>query len=391
MKVLLIHNYYQSTHVGGEDLVFEQEKNALISSLGIDNVFTYTVSNDNLKKIKLFFSIWHNLVHAKKISQLIKKNNIDVVHVHNYFPILTSSIFKSAKKAGAKVVYTLHNYREWCLSGLFYRKNKPECYDCTNLKLAVQGIKQGCYRGSRFQSLLAALAYAYYKINNHLDYVDKFFILSETQQKILKKIQTPILSVSEIKPSFIPVIQQDKFLSQEIRTNYLYVGRLETIKGIDILLNAWQTLDPGFVLEIVGTGEIQAILQQKYRKNTNIIFLGKLPREQVLEKMAKAKYVIHPGIVEETQGLTLLEALGQGTPVIGFSIGTRKEYIQNGYNGFLCAPGNINTVIIQAERVFVEQPELYNQFCQQAIKSVQKFSPDEITKKQLEIYQGLLN
>ena len=267
MKILLIHNYYQSTHVGGEDLVFEQEKNALISSLGVDNVFTYTVSNDKLNKVKLLFSIWHNWIHAKKISDLIKNNNIDIVHVHNYFPILTSSILKAAKKAGAKVVYTLHNYREWCLSGLFFRKNKPECYDCSNSILAIQGIKQGCYRGSKFQSLLAALAYAYYKMSNHLDYVDKFFILSDTQQKILKKIQTPILSVSEIKPSFISVRQQDKFLSQEARKNYLYVGRLETIKGIDILLSVWQKLDPSFVLEIVGTGENQAILQQKYRKN----------------------------------------------------------------------------------------------------------------------------
>lgn len=390
MKILLIHNYYQSTHIGGEDLVFEQEKNVLISSLGIDNVFTYTVSNDKLNKFKLLFSIWDNLCHAKKISQIIKENNIDIVHVHNYFPILTSSILKAAKKAGAKVVYTLHNYREWCLSGLFYRKNKTECYDCANLKLAMPGIKQGCYRGSKLQSLVAALAYFYYKMNNHLDYVDRFFILSETQKKILKKIQTPIFSVSQIKPSFVPVIQEKALSTREERTHYLYVGRLETIKGIDILLNIWQKLDPSLVLEVVGSGENEAILQQKYRKNANVIFLGKLPREQVLEKMATAKYVIHPGIVEETQGLTLLEAMGQGTPVIGFSIGTRKEYIQDGYNGFLCAPGNIEAIIIQAERVFSERAELYNQLCQQAIKSVKDFSPNEITKKQLEIYQDLL-
>lgn len=390
MKILLIHNYYQSTHVGGEDLVFEQEKNALISELGSDNIFTYTVSNDNLKKFKLFFSIWTNLYHAKKINQLVKKHHINIVHVHNYFPILTPRIFKAARKAGAKVVYTLHNYREWCLSGLFYRKNKTECYDCVDLKFAMPGIKQGCYRGSKLQSLLAALAYFYYKINNHLSCVDKIFILSETQNNILKKIKTPILSVSQIKPSFIPVIQESKLLNQEMRENYLYVGRLEKIKGIDILLNVWQKLDPGFVLEIVGSGEEGAILQQKYKKFPNIIFLGKLPREQVIDKIAKAKYLIHPGIVEETQGLTLLEAMGQGTPVIGFAVGTRKEYIQDRYNGFVCMPGNIHSVIHQAESIFVQNPDLYNQLCQQAIKSVQKFSPNEITKKQLAIYQDLL-
>lgn len=390
MKILLVHNYYQSTHVGGEDLVFEQEKNALITSLGIDNVFTYTVSNDNLNKVKLFFSIWRNLYHAKKIHQLIKENSIHIMHVHNYFPILTPSIFKAAKSAGAKVVYTLHNYREWCLSGLFYRQKKTECYDCAKLILAIPGIKQGCYRGSKLQSLLAALAYAYYKKNNHLNYVDKFFILSETQNKILKKIQTPIVSDVKIKPSFVPVMEQNTFVDIDKRKDYLYVGRLESIKGIDILLNVWKKCDPSFVLEIIGSGSDEAALHQQYKKYPNIVFLGKLPREQVIAKMAEAKYVIHPGIVEETQGLTLLEAMGQGTPVIGFFVGTRKEYIQDAYNGFLCAPANIKSVINHAENVFIQHPERYHQLCQQAITSVQRFSSNKIIENQLETYRALL-
>lgn len=388
MKILLVHNFYQSTHTGGEDLVFEQEKKALIAALGADNVFNYSANNDKLNKFKLMFTIWHNFTHAKNIYNLIKENNIQIMHVHNYFPMLTPGIFKAAKKAGAKVVYTLHNYREWCLSGLFYRKNKPECYDCAQLQLPIQGIKSACYRGSKIQSLLAGLAYFHYKKNNYLVYVDKFFVLSKIQENILQKIQTPIILKTKIKPSFIESLSTKNSPKISDRKNYLFVGRVEEIKGIEILLAVWQKLDDRFVLEIIGTGPSQKVLQQKY-KNNNIIFLGKLPREQVLEKMAQAKYVIHPGIVQETQGLTILEALAQGTPVIGFAIGTRKEYIQNNYNGFLGNISNLEEMLIKAEEIVTIKPDYYALLCEQAVLSAQPYLASKITLKQLELYREL--
>jgi glycosyltransferase involved in cell wall biosynthesis len=389
MKVLLVHNFYQSTHVGGEDLVFEQEKKALITALGENNIFTYSAANDNLNKFKLIFTIWHNFIHAKKIYNLIKKHNIHIMHVHNYFPLLTPGIFRAAKKAGAKVVYTLHNYREWCLSGLFYRPNKPDCYDCVDLQLPIPGIKHACYRGSKIQSLFAGLAYFYYKKTKHLNFVDRFFVLSDTQQKILQKIQTPIILKAKIKPSFIESLQAKNKLDLRDRKNYLFVGRLEEIKGIDILLEVWQKLDARFLLEIVGTGPSQQHLQQKYKNNDNIVFMGKLPRERVLIKMAQAKYVIHPGIVQETQGLTILEALAQGTPVIGFAIGTRKEYIQENYNGFLGNISNLEEMIINAEEIFTTKPDEYALLCEQAALSVKPHLPEAITLKQLELYHEL--
>ncbi len=393
-KILLVHNFYQSTHIGGEDLVFEQEKNALISALGAENVFTYTVSNDSLQthkisKIKLIFNIFHNISHAKKIQVLIKEHNIHIMHVHNYFPLLTPSIFKAAKKAGAKVVYTLHNYREWCLSGVLYRADKPECFDCVKLKLPISGIKNACYRNSRVQSFLAGLAHFYYKVNKHLDYVDRFFILSETQEKVLQKIQTPILARAKIKPSFIDAAEGGRgtVLSAH-KKNYLFVGRLESIKGIELLLEVWQNMDASYVLEIIGSGPSQIALEEKY-KQPNIIFLGKLPRDQVLIKMAQAKYLIHPGLVQETQGLTILEALAQGTPVVGLDIGTRQEYIQDNHNGFLCKTIDLKGNIIKSEQLFRQQPERYEMLCKQAVLSSQRHLPSHITSKQLELYRAL--
>ena len=58
MKILIIHNKYQSKNIGGEDIVYKNELNALRKKLGCENVFYYEVSNDDINKFKLFFEIW---------------------------------------------------------------------------------------------------------------------------------------------------------------------------------------------------------------------------------------------------------------------------------------------------------------------------------------------
>src|SRR5690606_27779666 len=160
MNILLVHNYYQTHHVGGEDKIFEDEKRALTEKLGEDKVYVYTVNNDQIRKWKIPFTIFFNFSHYRNIRQLIKQHNIKIVHIHNFFPLLTPSIFKAAYKEGAKVIQTLHNYRWWCLNGTFFDHNlKKNCERCAFKKWKFPGIQQKCYRKSWLQSLVAAMAF----------------------------------------------------------------------------------------------------------------------------------------------------------------------------------------------------------------------------------------
>ena len=118
MNILIIHNKYQSNNIGGEDIVYKNELQSLQEKLGEKNVYSYEVSNDDISKIKLIFGIWFSLKYYKEIKKIVKENSIDLVHVHNFYPLLTPSVFKAAKDTGAKVVHTLHNYRLWCISGI---------------------------------------------------------------------------------------------------------------------------------------------------------------------------------------------------------------------------------------------------------------------------------
>ncbi len=378
MKILIIHNKYQTKNIGGEDIVFFNELNALTERLGDDNIFSYDTSNDNLSKIKLLFNIWFSLKHYKAVFDLVKANNIDIVHVHNFFPMLTPSVFKAAKDAGAKVIHTLHNYRWWCISGIFYRKGYGICEACLENKLT--SIVHKCYRGSVIQSIFAQMSFLFYKYYKPFHLIDSYFVLTSFQREKLIHIGLDATKII-IKPNFIV----DYPLDNDIKSGYIFVGRLEESKGIEILINVWKELGNEYKLTVVGTGELEVKLMSQ-KLSSNISFLGKKSHEETLRLISRSKYLIQPSLWYETFGLTIIEAMSLGIPVIGFEIGTRPDFIIHNVNGFLCEPQTLKSTIIMSENI-----SNYNFLSKNAIIDSKQYSEDIIINKQIEIYGKIVN
>jgi glycosyltransferase involved in cell wall biosynthesis len=78
-------------------------------------------------------------------------------------------------------------------------------------------------------------------------------------------------------------------------------------------------------------------------------FLGALPQQQVVEKMASASLMAVPSL-EEAFGLVNAEAASVGTPVVGSSVGGMREVIIDGETGFLAPPGDPNAL---AEKIII--------------------------------------
>lgn len=335
MKILLVHNRYQSKNIGGEDIVYEQELESLKKKLGEDAVLSYEVSNDNINKFELLFQIWFSRKYYENIKSLVLQEKVDIVHIHNFFPILTPSVFKGAKDGGAIVIHTLHNYRLWCISGILYRDGYGICEVCTRKKFTLAGIFNKCYRDSLLQSIAAQVAFWFYRAMGAFNSIDYFFVLTNFQREKVKS-----LGISEnkiiLKPNGLSISFKSK--TQREKQGYIYVGRLEESKGIYELLGVWSRLDKRFVLTVIGSGKLEEALRNKFLKYDNIVFKGKCNREETLRSIAGSKYLIQPSLWYETFGLTIIEAMSLGTPVIGFDIGTRKELIKHGVNGFLCTP-----------------------------------------------------
>jgi glycosyltransferase involved in cell wall biosynthesis len=379
LKLLVIHNSYQSTNIGGEDIVYKNELRALQKKLGKENVYSYVISNDDLSKLKLIVSIWFSLKYYKEIKRIIQENEIDLVHIHNFFPLLTPSIFKASKDAGAKVIHTLHNYRLWCISGMFYRDEYGICELCTRHKFSLQGILNKCFRKSLIQSVVAQLSFWFYNITKIFDNIDYFFVLTKFQKEKVRS-----LGIDEKKIILKPNCLDFTFDTVEKKNGYIYVGRLEKSKGLIELLEVWDNLDKKYKLTIIGSGDIEEELREKY-KNPNITFKGICLRDETLLSISKSKYLIQPSIWYETFGLTIIEAMSYGVPVIGFNIGTRNDFIEDGVNGFISTVDELKNTV---EKSF-EYHE-YNILSSNALLKAKEFSNDYVMKHQIDIYKSIL-
>lgn len=379
MKLLIIHNKYQSNNIGGEDIVYQNELESLQSKLGKENVLFYEVSNNDISKSKLLFEIWFSSKHYKNIKKIVQKNQIDIVHIHNFFPLLTPSVFKAAKNGGVKVIHTLHNYRLWCISGIFYRDGYGICEKCIKDRFSLAGILNKCYRKSMLQSVVAQMAFWFYKITKVFDNIDYFFVLTNFQKEKVKS-----LGIDESKIILKPNSLSVSFDAKKEKQGYIYVGRLEESKGIYELLNVWKQLDECFILTIIGGGDIEDDLKKEF-KAANIIFKGKCSREVTLKNIASAKYLIQPSILYETFGLTIIEAMSLGVPVVGFDIGTRGDFIQDRINGFLSNRDHLKEVI---EKSYDYKD--YEDLSKQAVETAKLYENEYIIEKQIKIYKKIL-
>lgn len=379
MKLLIIHNRYQSNNIGGEDIVFGNELSALQELLGEENVLSYEVSNDEISKLKLLFTIWFSFEHYQKIKKIVQEEKIDIVHVHNFFPLLTPAIFKAAKKGGAKVVHTLHNYRLWCISGILYRDGYGICELCVKKRFSLHGVVNKCYRKSLSQSLVAQLAFLFYKATKVFDFIDYFFVLTNFQKE-----KITLLGVDEDKIILKPNSLRLSLDIQKEKQDYIYVGRLEESKGIYELLKVWSNLDAKYRLIVVGGGDVSENLRLTYERE-NIFFKGKCTQELTLKYISKSKYLIQPSLWYETFGLTIMEAMSFGVPVIGFDIGTRVDFIEDGFNGFLSKKEDLQTTI---EKSFDYKE--YDSLSKNAMESAKLYENSFVISKQIEIYKKIL-
>jgi glycosyltransferase involved in cell wall biosynthesis len=253
------------------------------------------------------------------------------------------------------------------------------CEACVGKRFGVPAVLNRCYRNSFTQSLAGSMAFAWYQLQDYAKNIDAYFALSQFQYQKVK----PLLNGSTlfIKPN--PIDEPGVFLDPAKRKDFLFVGRLEAAKGIELLLNTWLQLPNTFHLNVIGASDDPALIQKYTRPN--ISFLGKRPHEEVLQHMARAKYLLHTSLTYETFGLTMVEALARGTPVIGLNIGTRPEFITHGKNGFLCTPSELKQTLITANDY-----THYDTLSANAIQSVKPFYAQTVIAKQVALYQQML-
>lgn len=341
MKILVVHNYYRLS--GGEDTVVEREVN-LLRRFG-QEVETYFRNNSEMddwslgrKALLPLESTWSGSA-SREIENRIQSFRPDIVHFHNTQFLVSQSAYHVCRKLGVPVIQTLHNPRLLCPAGTCVYQGQT-CEDCKGRRLAIPGIVRGCYRNSRITTAMVAATQMVHGLLRSGSLVSRYICSTETYRQKFIEAGLPPSSLA-VKPHFV---DPDPLPSSVCKAGAyaLYVGRLEDVKGVPTLLEAWRNHlgDLPLVLRGVGPLEERVQAQLPYLKNATLL-KDRMTTEQLNSLMAEAKLLVWPSHgLYETFGLVAAEALCCGTPVIGSDTGVAQEMIADGENGLLFRAGD---------------------------------------------------
>lgn len=334
MRVLVCHNFYQQP--GGEDQVFAAEVE-LLRAHGHD-VRTLELHNDavaSMGKLKLAATTIWNRKSAALVRDAVQAHGSEVVHFHNTFPLFSPSVYFAARRQGAAIVQTLHNYRLLCAAATLYRQGAP-CERCLG-RSVIPAVKHRCYRDSRGASAVTAAMLTIHRgMGSYARGVDAYIALTHFARR--KFIEGGFKEDQLfVKPNFVapdpgPGPGDGRFA--------LFVGRLTEEKGVAPLLAAWQEVGDAIPLRICGDGPMADVVGEAVRTTAGVQWLGRRPLAEVIDLMGRATMLIFPSLWYEGLPRTIVESFARGTPVIASRLGSLIELIEDGRTGEHFEPGN---------------------------------------------------
>jgi glycosyltransferase involved in cell wall biosynthesis len=353
LRVILVHNRYQQP--GGEDIGVQDERGVLQSHghevrlLQTDNDHIHGLTAQAHTAVNTIYSPASRRRMALELSEFAP----DLVHVHNFFPVFSPSVYYACHAAGVPVVQTLHNFRLLCPGTFFFRGGKV-CEDCLGKSFAWSGVLHACYRGSRTGSaVVGAMGSLHRWIGTFERRVRVVIALTEFSRQ--KFIQGGFSGRNiAVKPPFVDV---DPGIGQGEGGYALFVGRLSEEKGIPTLLEAWRKLGKCIPLRIVGSGNLENRVREEAAVNPGIEYLGFQARPQINRLMQNAAALIFPSVWYEGVPRTILESFAAGTPVIASRIGAMESLIEHGRSGLHFNPGDVQDLIGQVEWMLSHSPE----------------------------------
>jgi glycosyltransferase involved in cell wall biosynthesis len=227
---------------------------------------------------------------------------------------------------------------------------------------------------------------------------DRFIAVSEEMKKEMiacgiseDRIQRIPNAVNTNK--FAPVSEERKRLLKKRfslspeQTVFLFLGRLEPRKGVDILLQAWKKYSPGFLL-IVGAGPEEQRLKQISAdiKNVMINAESRFP----LDFYQCADVFVFPSVKEGFPGV-VLEAMSCGLPCIATKIGGVTDQIEHRKQGLLVSPGDADELANAIQYVALN-PEERTEWGREARETVlRRFDVSRISADYHFLYAELLS
>jgi len=266
-------------------------------------------------KLSMLFThqLGRPVTHARQLSDLLDGRDFDIIWFHNVSLVGGPGVLCYGK--GLKL-YEAHEHWLVCETHVLWQDNerpceKPHCLSCT-------------LRHNRPPQLWRRTG----MLDREARHVDAFIAKSEFSRD--KHHAFGFQREMEVIPYFLPDIPpQAEMIAPQTKPYFLFVGRLEKIKGVQDVIPAFAG-EEGPDLLIAGTGEYEEALRDQARGYPRVKFLGRLTPEALPAYYQHARALIVPSLCYETFGIIIIEAFRSGTPVLARRLGPLPEIIAKG-------------------------------------------------------------
>lgn len=305
-------------------------------------------------------AIWHaqDLLHPANetiFNGMLREIRPDVIILHNVTAV-GLNIWRSIRKTGIPCIQVIHDLSLICFNFARFRGGRP----CERLCAPCRLQKK-----IRFSLIRSAPHFAFVSPSHAtLNEIERYEDLSKWRREVISNPNTFL-----VKPR--------KALPIGEKPHFLYVGRLDPSKGIEMLLKAASrardTAD--FDLDILGPGTLETALRQKYASAEWIRFHGSVDQDTVAEFMSRATALLVPSLWLETVPGVAVHALYAGLPVLGSRIGGIPEHVADGENGRLLPPGD-EAAWGEAIAWVARHPEQIDIWSAACLQSAKSFDPE---------------
>lgn len=278
------------------------------------------------------------VVHGKRIAEIVDEG-WDIIWHNNTSLIGGPGLLKFGD---ALKIYEAHEHWLVCPTHVLWRYGQELCdkRDCFKCQLSYKRPPQ-LWRKSGL-------------LERELKNIDMIVAKSEFSRR--KHREFDLKNEMEVLPYFLPDLAEADLPEPAThpRPYFLFVGRLEKIKGLQDVFPAFAE-DRGADLLIAGDGDYADELKQLAGSNPRIQFLGRKPLDELTAYYRGAQALIVPSVCFETFGIILIESFRLGTPVIARKLGPFPEIVEAAEGGILFRD---NDDIAAAIQKMSDQPEL---------------------------------
>ena len=337
--------------------------------------------------LKSFSRMFYSWEAKRKMRQLIRDTQPDLVYIMQMHNKISPSIVDAARSEGVPVVHRISDFQYMCPNALFYNDRIGVCEDCLKGK-RMSCVKYRCVLNSPVYSAIKMTAKWLHDTMKVTTKIDAFVVPSSFTLGKLHEYGIPMRKLNLI-PTFFNLKEKEPMV--EYRPFVLFVGRIEKQKGLMTLVKTFENTE--YNLKIIGFSndgyekELKGYLKDKQH---NIEFLGRKPFEEIVPYLKTCLCSVVPSEWYDNFPNVILESFAYKKAVIATSFGSLPELVKDHETGLTFKYADIMDFKRTVEYMF-NHPDQAQLMGENAYKVLlDNYSPETHYERLMNLFEGVL-